>query len=425
MQLVEKHIISPNSKLYSECDALCFKSKNLYNYANYVVRQEFINTSKEKENGLRSFANYLNYNAINRILIDEKQFDMYQLPIKVSNQTLMMLDKNWKSFFASIKDYKKNPDKYLGRPSLPKYLDKENGRFVVIYEKGAISKKRLKHGVVSLSKTNIEVTSKQQNISMVRIVPRLDHYVIEIVYQIPDVPKLENNNRYFSLDLGVSNLATITSNVKEITPVIVSGKALKSINQFYNKRIAQYKSILDLRNKQKTSKRTRRITNKRNRKVDDYLHKASRRIVELAKQKEVNTVIIGKNDGWKQSVEMRKDVTQNFVNIPHSRFIDMIVYKCEMAGISVILQEESYTSKASFLNLDPIPVYGKISEETQFSGYRKTRGCYKIKGDERFINADVNGSYNILRKAIPNAFSDGIEGLSVNPVIIKITNGFQ
>ena len=114
MRLVEKHIINKNSALYAECDGVCFKSKNLYNYANHIIRQEFIQTSKEKQEGARSFTNYLNYNQINRILVDEKQFDMYQLPLKVSNQTLMVLDKNWKSFFASIRDYKKNPSKYNG-----------------------------------------------------------------------------------------------------------------------------------------------------------------------------------------------------------------------------------------------------------------------------------------------------------------------
>jgi putative transposase len=422
MRLVEKHIINKNSALYAECDSVCFKSKNLYNYANHIIRQEFIQTSKEKQEGTRSFANYLNYNDINRLLVDDKQFDMYQLPLKVSNQTLMVLDRNWKSFFASIRDYKKNPAKYKGIPKLPSYLDKKDGRFIVIYEKGAISKKFLKKGILALSKTNIQLTTKKENILIVRIVPRLDHYVIEIVYQIPDVSKLQNNNRYLSLDLGVNNLATITSNVNEIKSMIINGRPLKSMNQFYNKKIAHYNSILEKRNKEKHSNRTRRMTNKRNRKVDDYLHKASKLVIDIAKERQTNTMIIGKNDGWKQSTDMSKNSNQNFVNIPHSRFINMLVYKCEKAGINIILQEESYTSKASFLNMDNIPIYGKINEEPSFSDYRKCRGLYKIKGEDKVINADVNGSYNILRKAVPNVFTDGIEGLSVIPSIIKIVN---
>ena len=118
---------------------------------------------------------------------------------------------------------------------------------------------------------------------------------------------------------------------------------------------------------------------------------------------------------------MSKKSNQNFVNIPHSRFISMITYKCEREGIRIILQEESYTSKASFLNLDNIPVYGD-NQLKHFSGYRKSRGLYKLRGKKIYINADVNGSYNILRKAIPKAFANGIEGVSVNPTIIKIVN---
>jgi len=343
MRLVEKHIVNKNSPLYGECDSICFKSKNLYNYANYVIRQEFIKTSKEKQEGIRENANYLNYYDINKLLVLEKQFDMYQLPIKVSNQTLMVLDKNWKAFFASIRDYKKNPAKYKGRPKLPNYLDKENGRFVAIYEKGAISQKQLKHGIIALSKTNIQITSKKENILMVRIVPRLDHYIIEVIYKIPDVCKLEDNGRYLSLDLGINNLATITSNIRDIKPMIINGKPLKSTNQYYNKHIAEYKSVLEKRNKNKHSKRTRRITNKRARKIDDYLHKASKVIVDIAKDKQVNAIIIGKNEGWKQSTDMSKVSNQNFVNIPHSRFISMITYKCEKEGdMCYITRRELY-----------------------------------------------------------------------------------
>lgn len=422
MQLVEKHVVNQNSKLFSECDNLCFKSKNLYNYANYIVREEFINSSKAKQNGLIRNTNYLNYYSVNKILINSKQFDYYELPAKVANQTLILLDKNWKSFFRSIKEYSKNKSKYKGKPSLPNYLDVKDGRFVVTYEKGAISKKKLSKGILSLSKTNIEINTKKENINMVRIVPKLDHYIIEILYKITETPKLENNNRYFSLDLGVGNLATVTSNVKELKPIIINGKPLKSINQFYNKKIAEKKAILETRNKKKISKGLRRLTNKRNLKVDDYLHKASKIIIDLAKEKRVNTVIIGKNDGWKQGSSMSKKNNQNFINIPHSKFINMIVYKCELNGIYCILQEESYTSKASFLNLDFIPTYGKLSGEPKFSGYRKSRGCYKIKDTNKEINADVNGSYNILRKAVPDIFLNGIEGLSVNPRIIKILN---
>jgi putative transposase len=225
-----------------------------------------------------------------------------------------------------------------------------------------------------------------------------------------------------SIDLGVSNLATVTSNKKEITPFIINGKPLKSINQYYNKTLSLEKSSLKKRNNKGGSKKLRKLTTKRENKVNDYLHKSSRKIVNLVKENNVNTLIIGKNIHWKQETNMNKTNNQNFVNIPHSRFIEMLSYKCELEGIRFILQEESYTSKASFLNLDFIPKYKPNSKkEYSFSGYRESRGMYKVKKENKRINADVNGSYNILRKAFPKAFDvNGIEGLSVNPIVINV-----
>ena len=140
----------------------------------------------------------------------------------------------------------------------------------------------------------------------------------------------------------------------------------------------------------------------------------------------VNTLIIGKNDGWKQDTNLGKSNNQNFQFIPYDKFISMLNYKCAMAGINVILQEESYTSKASFLDFDDLPVYKKGSaEEYTFSGYRKHRGLYVRKNGKGAINADVNGSYNILRKCKPGAFAKGVAGLVVVPVLIKRANLFN
>ena len=175
-------------------------------------------------------------------------------------------------------------------------------------------------------------------------------------------------------------------------------------------------------NKKKSSKKLRLLTNKRNNKVDNYLHKASKKIVKTLVTNNMSKLVIGKNDGWKFEASMSKKSNQNFIQIPHSRFIQMLQYKCEKEGIRVIIQEESYTSKASFLNLDVIPIYDKNNDTIHiFSGYRKSRGLYKNKFSNNSINADVNGSYNILRKAIPNVFTNGIEGFVVNPKVINLT----
>ena len=409
MQLVEKHIINKNNLFFNECDSLAFKTKNLYNSCLYVVRQAYI---KDKTNLLYELHNLM-----------KNTEDYKALPSKVASTVLLMVQHNFKSFFKANAEYYSNPSKFKGRPRLPKYLDKEKGRFVVSYTNQAISKKIFKtSNKIKLSQSIIEFRTKItdfKQINCIRIIPRLDYYVIEVIYTIPDTEIKQNNNRYMSIDLGVNNLATLTSNVKGINPIIINGKPLKSINQFYNKRLSHYQSVLEKRNHFKTSKRTRKLTNKRTNKIDNYLHKASKEIVSLVKNNNLNTIIIGKNDGWKQETNMAKSANQTFVNIPHSRFIQMIQYKCEIEGINVILQEESYTSKTSFLNLDFIPVYGD-SDNHEFSGYRKSRGLYKIKDESTLINADVNGSYNIMRKAIPNLFEDGIEGVGVHPIVITL-----
>ena len=412
MQLVEQHIIKDNDKYYKECDDLCFKSKNLYNCCLYVIRQAWIHN---KENVL---------NKLHYLMKNTPEYKV--LPAKVSSTVLLMVHQNFKSFFKALECYKKFPHLFKSTPKLPYYLDKIDGRFVTSYTNQAISKKIFKQSnKIKLSQSNIDFKTKITDFSVidcVRIVPKTGHYVIELVYTIEDTPILKDNNKYMAIDLGVSNLATLTSNVKEFKPVIINGRPLKSINQFYNKERAEISSTLEIRNNKKKSKKLNRLTLKRKNKIDNYLHKSSKTIINLLKENEINTLIIGKNDNWKQNVDLSKKNNQNFVSLPHSRFIDMLRYKCERSGINIIINEESYTSKASFLNLDFIPTYKKNNTELhEFSGYRECRGVYKIKGKKVRINADVNGSYNILRKAVPNIFVDGIEGFGVIPVIFNIT----
>ena len=197
MNLVEKHIIDKNHKFFKEIDELSFFSKNLYNYANYIIRQEFI------KNG-----NYLNYNYIQKLLQSHETYKA--LPSKVSQQILMMLDKNWKSFFKSIADWKVNKNKYLGRPKLPKYKHKVYGRNILIYTIQAVSSKYLKNNLISLSKTNIVFFSKvcSEKIQQVRIIPRYSYYVIEIVYE-KETPVIKEVDNKLSIDIGLNNLSAV------------------------------------------------------------------------------------------------------------------------------------------------------------------------------------------------------------------------
>jgi len=405
MRLVEKHIITKSNSFFEEIDALCFLSKNLYNRANYVVRQEFIQTSKDKEEGLRKDTHYINYNELQKMLQNSHDFDYYELPTKVSQQVLKLLDKNWKSFFASAKDYAKHPEKYTGRPGLPRYLDKTKGRNILIYTAQAFSKKELKKGFINPSQTNIFIETRQEKIQQVRIVPGNGQYKVEIVYkkEVQDLKLAQDN--IGGIDIGLNNLATVTSNVN-VTPRIINGRPLKSINQYYNKKKAKLQSFIGDKG---TSNKIQKLTNKRNNKVDNYLHNSACEILDFLIENGLGTLVIGKNKGWKDEINIGKRNNQAFVCVPHARFIEMIQYKCELFGIKVILKDEAHTSKCSFIDFE------EVRHQEKYVGKRRHRGLF-ISKEGVMINADSNGSGNIIRKAFPNAFANGIEGVVVRPI---------
>ncbi len=423
MLLVETHIIKDKAML-ADAARVCALSKNLWNTANRIVTDMFTGTTEEKKLGTREHAVYLNYNAINRILIDRKDEDYCALPRKVSNQTLMQLDKAWKGFFASMRSWKKNPSKFEGMPRPPKFLGKKRHKGA-IYEPGAISRKALKRGVVALSGTNIETPfmNQQYELKAARIVPlKGNGFKAEIIYEKPTpIINETKKKRYASIDLGVNNLIALTFSEPNRRPVLVSGGKVKSINRLYNKKKAEMQSVLkEQHHKRRYSKAVGQLTEKRNRRIKHEMHEASRGVVDLLVSAGVTDLVIGHNDGWKQEVSMNDVNNQSFAQIPHSWLIQMLTYKCELVGIKTTMTEESYTSKASFLGLDPMPVYGKEGDVApKFSGYRQGRGRYKIKGEKRWVNADINGSYNILRKVVPSAFSQGIEGFAVSPERFK------
>ena len=227
-----------------------------------------------------------------------------------------------------------------------------------------------------------------------------------------------------SIDLGINNLCACTSNV--VSSFIINGKNIKTINQFYNKQVSKYKSICEKVNKCKTSKRIQRLNFKRKNKIEDYFHKTSSYIVNQLVSNEINTLVIGHNNLWKQDTNIGKVNNQNFVQIPFNRLIQMLNYKCQLAGINCVIQEESYTSKASFIDNDEIPVYkeGKKAEYN-FGGKRVNRGLYCTSSGIR-INADINGSLNILKKCLKvnsdDLFTDprDFRGFVYNPKVITL-----
>ncbi|TAE59684.1 MAG: transposase [Nostocales cyanobacterium] len=404
MKLVERHIIKKTHQFYQQIDELCWRSKNLYNYANYLVRQSFIFEGR-----------YLDNTKIFHLV---KQHESYKaLPSKVSNQVLIVLHRNWKSFLNATAVYNQDPSLFLGRPKLPKYKDKNKGRNILIYELGAISTPGLRKGIIKLSQTNIQFPTSANNIKQVRIVPRCGQYVIEVVYEREAKPQQLNPNSMAGIDIGLDNLAALTANLAGFKPVLINGKPLKSINRHYNKVKAKLQS--QLKGNAHTSHRINALTCKRNNQIDNYLHNASRWIINYLVKAGIGTLVIGKNEQWKQEINLGKTTNQNFVSIPHARFIEQLKYKAELVGITVLINEESYTSAASFLDLDPIPVYKK-GETYNFSGKRIQRAWYKSQ-DGKLIHADVNASLNIARKVVPAAFSLGIEGIAVYP--FRVTPG--
>jgi putative transposase len=411
MQLVEQHVINRDDPRFVVIDAAAFKSKNLYNAANYAIRQAFIHEGC-----------YLNYNEMQRLM---KGHEAYKaLPAKVSQQILMLLDKNWTSFFEALQAYEEDSSKFCGRPRLPKYKHKTEGRNILVYTVQAISKKALKHGLIQPSMLPISVKTKQdsKHISQVRIVSRNGYYVVEVVYTKEPVQANVDPSFCVGIDLGVTNLATIASNREGFVPRLVNGRLVKAWNQWYNKHMKELKKKLPKEDRERVTKQMERITNIRNRRINHYLHTASKRVIDFLVENGIGTVIIGKNPLWKQEVHNGRQNNQNFVSIPHARFIEMITYKAALVGITVEVTEESYTSKASFLDLDEIPTY-KPNDETQhiFSGKRigRRNRLYRTK-DGRKICADVNGAYNILRKRRPDAFAKGIAGYVVHPLRLPV-----
>jgi putative transposase len=395
MQLVEQHMMKRTDPRWQVIDQTAFAAKNLYNAANYLMRQTFIFQGKR----------ILDYNTLYH---QAKRLPAYQeLPRKVSQQVLKTLQKNWKAFHAAQKEWFLHPEKFSGKPRIPKYLDKQAGRFVLTYTDQAISRPALRQGWVHPSGLNIRVKTKQTDVAQVRIVPKKTHYVVEVGYEKEPEPANVDPALYAGIDLGINNFVAITSNKAGFVPVIVNGRHLKSINQFYNKQRAAIQARCPAG--VFTTHRLDRLTDKRNRRIEHAMHTISKRGIDVLVKEGIGTLVIGKNDGWKQNVAMGKRNNQTFVFIPHARFISMLTYKAQVRGIRVIITEESYTSKCSFLDNEP------LCHHAHYAGKRVRRGLFRA-ADGRHINADVNGAYNIIRKGAPDAFAQGSRGYVVHPL---------
>ena len=389
MILVEQQVIKSHDQRFSPLMEMCHWSKDLYNVALYNIRQHYF----ESKNDSTIKYKFLSYVENWRRLKDTDTFK--KLQSHTSQEVIKQVDRDFKSFFALV--CKKNLGEYASKCNIPRYKDKD-GFNVLIYEGSDFNKKQIEQGILKIPKSKIVIKTKQTNIKQVRIIPRGNHLVAEVLYEVEEPALLDDNNRYAAIDLGIDNLCSVSSNC--CNSFIVNGKPVKSINQYYNKKKAKLQKRVKKCQKKNKSKRLQKLTEKRNRKVKDYFHKTSRYIVNQLVSNQINTLIVGYNKGWKQEVNIGKRNNQKFVGIPFMTLRDMLSYKCKLVGINIIVTEESYTSKCSFIDGE------EIKKKETYLGKRTKRGLYRSKNG-RTINADINGSYNIMRKGLKKASLDG------------------
>lgn len=403
-------VVKPSHPLFKTLDDLSFKAKNIYNSALYICRQSFFEHKQ-----------LIGYQALNSLHKSTYKSDYKDLPAQTTQQILQVVSKNMKSFIKSSKDFQNNPSKYKAKPKIPKYKQKQNGRFNLYFTNQQV---RLKAGHIHFPKsTNIPPLKTHLNLSLpkdtefyisdsvenpirqVRIIPLLNSYRIELVYdkeiQLPD-PK-ETINCVASIDLGLNNFAAIvTYGSKPSRPLLLNGKGLKSYNKNFNKKLSHLKSQSMLLNKKHTTKAIKNLISKRNRVYNDFYHKASRNIINylLKNKNEVSILVIGYNQGWKQNSPLSKNVNQTFIQMGFNTFIQMITYKAKEQGILVILQSETYSSGTSFLDKEP------VTKEFYNKARRIKRGLFKHNNQTDFkypyINADINSAFQILSKATNN-----------------------
>ena len=401
---VEQQVIRRTHPKYKIIDEMCFHAKNLYNAANYILRQEFI------ANG-----HYIPYREMNRDL--KHTLEYKNTMSQPANCVLRLLDKNWKSFFIGVKDYEKNPRKYLGKPKLPGYL-KKDGRFLWMIPNNSCSLNgdgTIRFGVKRLQ-GYVWKTHAKGRLIQVRFVPRGTCYVMEVVYEVevPDSVSMEPEC-IASIDFGVDNLVTMTNNIGE-KPIVINGKGVKSINQYYNKRLAKIQSELRKVNQRGWSHQLEALALKRYQRIKNYMHHASRYVINWCVVHNIDTLVVGINHGWKQSSAMSRDSNQKFVLIPHDMLLQQLRYKCQDAGIQLIEVDEAYTSGTSFLD-------GEYPCQENYDKKRRiARGLFRT-ATGKLINADVNGSLQIMIKAFPNAFNEryGIEAY-LTPIAVNVTN---
>ena len=456
MYLTKQIQIKKNHKLYGYFDDLCHKTNNLYNATAFLIRQ-YATAKQAFENMQPLFdkqmeiyqmvesktvntqfypkTKWLNYRQIDFLFKVTKNDDYYALPVQCSQQIIKLVLRDFKSYFQSIKLWQSNKAAFTGMPKMPGYKTSGGKSTVLLTNQDCrIYGNKLKLPATKV-RLNIASIGKFGALKEVRVKPNYKGFTIDVVLEKPiegeiindehhnaelltkykDVTEL--NERALGIDIGLSNLCAVVNNFG-LTPFLIKGTPLKSINQLYNKRLTYYQSVAKTVNDVHYTNRMYYLTRKRNNQIKDYIHKTTTYIANYAKTNNVNIVVVGHNKLQKQNINIGNVNNQNFAQIPTTMLIQQIQYKLNRLGIEVLIIEESYTSVASFENLDYLPTYGIDDKAASFTGKRIQRGLYKSNG-KRPVNADVNGAANIMRKAFPNV-SGWDSGVVDTPVVKRV-----
>lgn len=365
----------------------------------YIYNQQLLQRNKKPIDFMKSGldAYFLQY-YLN--IINQSDYKCKDLSSQTSQQIVKKVTQSFKDFKKALFDYFKYKEKYKAKPELPRYKKKKSMSGFYFTNQACI----IKNNQIKFPKTKLTLPFtcdfKGRHIRT-EVIRKYNEFELRLVFEQKSKPKLKETNVVAAIDLGVNNLVAITTNKGQ--SLLVKDKSLKSINQFANKEIARIQSaqtILKPNNKVVSSKQLMKVYQKRNRRIEHFIYCTASIVLKFCLENNISKLVIGKNKDWKQDVKLKKKNKQNFIQIPFNSLISKIKEKLSCYGIEVLEQEESYTSKASALDFDKIPVYNEKSANIKFSGRRAKRGLYKTKQGV-LINADLNGALNIMRKTFP------------------------
>ncbi len=389
MRTIKAKIRDLKKPQFKKLKELTHHAKNLYNQTLWTLRQAYEVTGK-----------YFSYpqmgKAMKQVTNLEGEVNYRFLKSKVAQQTLRRVDKNFKSFFTATKDFKKNPNKYSGQPKPPNFKQKQQDNLIYDYQAFSIKGERviLEKGLeIKLPKQLVGKTVKQ-----IEIIPQFNTFHAAFAYEEDpnDFIQVPKNEKVMSIDLGLNNLATCVTN-GVVKPFIIDGRKLKSVNAYYNKRKAKMQAQLEKQRGKKWSDKLQSLTNWRNAYLNNYMHRATHIVVKSCVENGISKVVIGDLSKSLDHINLGKRTNQNFVNLSLGQFVEKLGYKLGSHGIELVVANESYTSKASFISGDKMPKQYAPKINPSFNGRRMKRGLYQ-SSDGKLLNADVNGAYNILRK---------------------------